>query len=243
MAVMKRRLWGFALLAIVVAAGCIRLGFWQLARLQQRRQLNAAVQAAMALPPVELPGVANANLEPYRRVRASGTLDTDHEVVLTGPSFQGQPGVHLLTPLRLDGTDQYLLVDRGWIPYEDRALPNRDKYRRPGLVHIDGMLRTGQASPSLGWLASRPTPSQQEPREEWQTVDLDAIQSQLPYPLLGLYLAQTNSDEESRAAPIPQVEIDLSEGPHLGYAIQWFSFAAIALIGGGYWIRRKRRER
>lgn len=239
---MQKRIWAFAALAIVVAAGCIRLGIWQLSRLMERRQLNDQIRSAMALPPLQLPTDSDEGLTPYRPVRVTGTFDLDHEVVLSGRSNQGQPGVHVITPLKVTGSDEAYLVDRGWIPYEDRALPKRGRYARTGTVEIEGTLRSGQAAPALGWLSSRPTPSIESPRLEWQTVDPVAIQAQLPYPISDLYIVQTAAPSGDGPAPIPQTEVDFSEGPHLGYAIQWFTFAAIALIGGGYWIWRKRSE-
>lgn len=239
---MKKRIWAFAAFAIVVAAGCVRLGVWQLSRLAERRQLNDQIQSALAMPPLKLPADSTQGLTPYRRVTLRGTFDVEHEVVLSGRSLDGQPGVHLITPLKVSDSNWIVLVDRGWIPYEDRALPERAQYARSGVVEIEGMLRSGQATPTFGWLSSRPTPSPQSPRLEWQTVDPTAIQAQLPYKLLDTYIVQSTPTATDGPAPIPQVEVDLSEGPHLGYAIQWFSFAAIAVIGGGYWIWRKWTE-
>lgn len=239
---MNKRMWAFGALAIVVAAACVRLGIWQLSRLAERRQLNAQIQAALDLPPLTLPTDSQESLTPYRRVIVSGEYDMEHEVVLSGRSLDGQPGVHLITPLKVAGSDWIVLVDRGWIPYEERDLPERSRYARPGPVQVEGMLRRGQTAPSLGWLSSRPTPSAEAPRLEWQVVDPQAIEAQLPYSLLDIYIVQSVAPETEGPAPVPQVEVDLSEGPHLGYAIQWFSFAAIAIIGGGYWIWRKRRE-
>lgn len=239
---MRKRIWAFGALAVIVAAACVRLGFWQLSRLSERRQLNAQIQAAMELPPLTLPTESRNSLTPYRRVIASGTFDMEHEVVLSGRAYEGQPGVHLITPLKLTGSDWIVLVDRGWIPYEDRDLPQRSRYARSGQVQVEGILRAGQTAPSLGWLSSRPIPSMQAPRLEWQVVDPQAIQTQLPYSLQDFYIVQSEAPATGGPTPVPQIEVDLSEGPHLGYAIQWFSFAAIAIIGGGYWIWRKRRE-
>jgi surfeit locus 1 family protein len=239
---MKKRIWAFTAFAIVVAAGCVRLGIWQLARLAERRQLNDQIQRAMAMPPLKLPADSAGGLTAFRRVTARGTFDSEHEVVLSGRSLDGQPGVHLITPLKVTDSDWTILVDRGWIPYEDRSLPERAQYARGGVVQIQGMIRSGQGTPTFGWLSSRPTASPDSPRLEWQTVDPAAIQAQLPYPLVDMYIVQSAPLGTDGPTPIPQVEVDLSEGPHLGYAIQWFSFAAIALIGGGYWVWRKWNE-
>ena len=123
---MTRRNILAALLAVVVAAVCVRLGIWQLQRLGERRARNAAVSARLAAPPVslnQLPGDPTAAR--YRRVRLTGTLDFDHEIVLIGRSRQGAPGVHIVTPLRLDGSDRAVLVNRGWVYAPDAATVER----------------------------------------------------------------------------------------------------------------------
>ena len=73
----------------------------------------------------------------------------------------------------------------------------------------------------------------------WRLVDLEGISQQLPYDLYPLYLAQTGPPVDSGAYPIPTFEPDLSDGPHVSYAIQWLAFSAISLIGGTALLRRR----
>ncbi|NIQ52124.1 MAG: SURF1 family protein, partial [Gammaproteobacteria bacterium] len=103
---------------LVVAAVCVRLGFWQLDRLQERRDRNAVVEARMAMPPVALAGLPSdtAGLV-HRRVTLAGGYDHAHDLVLAGRSMGGLPGVYLYSPLRL-GTGA-VLVERGWLPSAD----------------------------------------------------------------------------------------------------------------------------
>jgi surfeit locus 1 family protein len=63
----------------------------------------------------------------------------------------------------------------------------------------------------------------------------------MPYPLLPFFVAQTSTPSGSGEHPIPDPEIDLTDGPHLSYAMQWFAFAIIALGGAGAWIGRRQR--
>lgn len=101
-------------LALIVAAGCVRLGIWQLQRLGERRSLNAAVRARMLAAPVavaELP--ADTALAHYRRVLVEGVWDFEREIVLAGRTRQGAPGVNILTPVRPAGEGRAVLVSRG----------------------------------------------------------------------------------------------------------------------------------
>jgi surfeit locus 1 family protein len=86
-----------------------------------------------------------------------------------------------------------------------------------------------------------------EPQREWYRVDVEAIAAQLPYEVLPIYVKQAPSSEGSESNEVPpyrsELEPDLSEGPHLGYAIQWFIFAAILGVGYiGYVSKSKRTE-
>ena len=102
------------LLVIAALAVLIRLGFWQLDRLSQRREANSKIIFQMEQSPVLLSGQALAmdlsEME-YRRVVVEGVYDHAHQVVLMNQVFQDQYGAHLLTPLRVRGSDQAILID------------------------------------------------------------------------------------------------------------------------------------
>lgn len=211
---------------VVVAAVCVRLGFWQLGRWEERRATNAAIRAGLAAPAATLTSApAEAG---YRRVRASGTYDEARTLVLYGRPLNGAPGNHVLTPLRLaDGSG--VLVDRGWVPSggqtEDVPLPPTPE----GPVEVAGVLLPGATGGSLdGRTVDR--------------VDLSAIGRQLPYRVGQGYLL-LRTQVPAAASPVPAPLPPLDEGPHLSYAVQWFSFAGIALVGGGVLLRRTRRHR
>lgn len=238
---MKPRAWLFLGLAFAVAATCVRLGIWQLARFEERRGRNAEIRAGLKQPPMDITATLASETPPlYQRVTLSGQLDSEHEIVLTARTLNGQPGVHLVTPLIPPNGGGAVLINRGWIPAETRKLPERRRYERSGEVTLEGITKPSVSSPSFFFLGERPTPSLGQPIQGWRTVEISAIEAQMPYPLAGFYVALEEPIGAAGEPPIPQPEIDLSEGPHLGYAIQWFSFAAIALGGGGTWFWRRR---
>lgn len=209
-----------AVLALAVAALFVRLGFWQLARLEERRAQSAIIAERRALPPVELPmhRVAADALRD-RRAQARGVYDYAHERVWTGRTYDGAPGVALLTPLRLsDGSAVF--VDRGWASSPDAAHVDRERYREGDTVLVEGLVLPA-------------------PRDRGD-VDPARLRDSVPYPLLPV-VVQLNDT----AAPHP-VGLRrwrppaLGHGPHLSYAIQWFSFALIVVVGtaGLLWKQR-----
>ena len=133
-------------IAVVIAAVCIRLGFWQLDRLESRRARNEEVAAAMAAPrlPLDSAAVAAIGADPgrfqYRPVRVTGVWDETGRFLLRARGRLGAPGVHLVTPLLLPGVERALQVDRGWIPSPDAATADPRPFRPPGTVTISGTI-------------------------------------------------------------------------------------------------------
>lgn len=208
----RRRDLGAAVFALTVAALCVRLGFWQLHRLQLRRAHNVRILAARERPPIDLTGRGlSADSAQDRRIRARGVYDYTHERVWAGRTREGAPGVAVLTPLRLpDGSGVF--VDRGWVPSPDAHHVDLSPWREPDSATIRG----------LGLPA---------PRERGDVRPLTLADS-LPYPLLPFVVQLLPVDSSrTRPAPLRWPAATPDEGPHLSYAIQWFSFALIIVVG------------
>lgn len=218
-------------LAVLVAVVCIRLGLWQLDRLDQRRALNSTYREALALPVLDLRDdtLAAVRARPdafaYRRARLTGTPDPGGDVVWRGRSLDGRPGVNILTPYRSPGGA--VMANRGWAPSADAA----NVRLRP--------LREAVADP-IGVLIPLPDAPEQARPVFLGTPDGRVLSVQLPDAallarhvpdLLPLY-AQLLPDQPAPPGltrlPLPDLA---DEGPHLSYAVQWFAFAGIALFG------------
>jgi surfeit locus 1 family protein len=225
---MPRRLVLFLLLAAVLAAAFIRLGFWQLSRLAQRRVRNRVVSARLAEPIVALTSLRPDSSSALRKANVTGVADFEHEIVLAARSFQGSPGVYLLTPVRIAGSDTAILVNRGWIYAPDGVSVDLKGWRESTTSF------TGYAELLPAGVASRPEGVLRRDQRVARQLDLATVASMLPYPVWRLYLVATEQDTTKpagqRVARLPPPALD--EGPHLSYALQWFAFAAIALIGG-----------
>jgi surfeit locus 1 family protein len=224
------------LTTLIVFAGtalCARLGIWQLDRLEQRRTANAHFLAARAMPPLELAGVVTEDLtaEEFRDVTARGVYDFENQFVLRNQGNEGILGYHLVTPLVLaDGSA--ILVNRGFIPAEGNAAPaDWRKYDEPGEVAVSGIIRLGETEAGFGAAADPTLTPDQTRLDFWIIVNIERIASQVPYPLLPVFI-QPNMDPADSESPIAyQYQYEVTEGPHLGYAGQWFTFATLLFLG------------
>lgn len=228
-------------LVLAGTALCVRLGIWQLDRLTLRRAFNARYLESAAALPLTLSAAPAEDLTQmeYRAVTVTGRYDPANQVVLRNQFHNGQPGYFLLTPLILsDGTG--ILIERGWIPAEgNAALADWRQYDQPGEVTLSGILRLGQTAPELGGV---PDPEGPGRLEFWNLVNLERIASQLPYPLMPVFV-QPELDPTLTAPPYPyQPQIEISEGPHQGYALQWFTFATLLFFGYPFFLRKMESE-
>ncbi len=216
------------LAAVVVAAVCVRLGFWQLDRLHGRQQVNAMLAARETAPPVDL-ATADPGDVAYAHVIATGTYDPTREVILSGRSQDGVAGNHVLTPLVLTNGDA-VLVDRGWIPLDVSTPPVTGAAAAPG-----GPVRVGGLALPPDATTSPPTPAPSI------TTRIDLGMDGLPYRLLPVYLLLASQDP-AQPAPVPATGPTLDDGPHLSYAMQWFAFATITIVGCIVLLARDRRS-
>lgn len=224
----SRRWWFVTLFVILGVTVLARLGFWQLERLEERRAFNQLVverwdQAPFDVNQEALP--AELDVLGYRRVEVTGSFDYANQIALKNQNRDSGPGVGLVTPLILpDG--RAILVSRGWIPLDQSKTEQWAQFNEAtGEATIIGMLQQSQLLPG-----AKPPDS---PQTEWFRVDIEAIQQQLPYPLMPAFLAQLPEPGRGYSdLPYREVPFELSEGNHFSYALQWFMFAAV--LGGGY---------
>lgn len=235
--------WIFTTLLVIAGVGVlIRLGFWQLDRLEWRQAFNARVTSQLSAETidlnVDLPVGELYDME-YRDATVRGTYDFSQEILLRNQVWENRLGFHALTPLRIDGTEWVILVDRGWIPYEDGAPEMRGKYQVQPEVEVRGMIRRGQEKPDFGGVPD-PTLSPGQTRlDAWNVVNLTRIQDQSGLKLLPVYILQAPDPAWTELPHRSLPEIEISEGSHLSYAIQWFTFAAILGLGYPFFVRRQ----
>ncbi len=224
----------------VVAVLFVSLGFWQLRRLEERRLDNQVLALRLAAPPTDLDLVLESLGEDvaaseYLRVTTSGIFDPTAQVLLRSRTFEGQAGFHVVTPLVRPG-GAAVLVNRGWIPLQLEESPPAPA---PGTVTVEAVVRLTQTRPALG-----PADPSQGVLTQFNRVDIPRIEQQSPYDLYPVYL-DLIGQQPGQPDGLP-VSVGLpsaaDEGNHLAYAIQWFSFALIGLVGYAALVRKTGRR-
>jgi surfeit locus 1 family protein len=209
--------------AFGTAAVCIRLGVWQLDRLDQRKNINTLAEARLSLPVIELPTEHDSDSLRYRKALADGVFDFGREIVVVARSRSGVPAVHVVTPLRLHSGGA-VLVERGIALSPDAKTVDLAALVESDAARVTGVLVSleGGESDGAGW-----------PRYV-RGVNPTELQGEYPYPLLPLVLRRTARPPDAPADLTPVPLPELTNGPHLSYAVQWFSFAAIAIVGSWF---------
>ncbi|CAN5497726.1 SURF1 family protein [soil metagenome] len=237
-------------LALGLVVLFVNFGFWQLRRLDERQSYNTLLETRLTAPPEALaallaevaPGAARepadaANPLAYRRALAEGVYDPAREVLLRSRSYNGNPGYPVLTPLVLD-SGEALLVDRGWVPFAWDEPPVPGALTPEGRVALSGVLFPRQEQPGFG---ARDPATGELTALFW--VDIERLGRQLPYPLVPMYL-QLSAQAPAQPQPYPILAAPpvIDAGPHLGYALQWFSFALIGIVGYALLVRQVVQE-
>ncbi len=236
----------FAVVAVLLAVLFGRLGLWQVERHRERKAANEERRARMAMPPLAVESAADlAALPPgeevaWRVVRLRGRWDHENEILLRPRSHEGRPAIELLTPLRLT-EDTAVLVLRGWLPSPDALHAPIRAARGPGDSAIVRGLALVPAAPGESGVGSRPARVVVDGEEHLAVrhLDLEIASDYLPYSIAPFYIRQlTRGSTRGRLRALPEPET--AAGPHLSYAIQWFAFALIALVGTGILLVRSR---
>ena len=241
------RPWWLVSHALVLAllVVMISLGFWQLRRLDERRDLNAlqAERTAAAVVQVgslagEVADAGDIEIAEYRVVEVTGRYRSDDEVVVRGRTLNGRPGVWLLTPLVPADGGPALVVNRGWVPHASSDPASRPPApAHAGEVVVRGAVRLseqrsglGVADPAGGRLESLARP------------DIGRYASQLEYDVHPFYLQLNSQQPPPGDYPLMLALPAKGDGPHLGYAVQWFIFSAIAVAGYPLVLRHVARQ-
>jgi surfeit locus 1 family protein len=225
------------LLALALAALFVWLGFWQWHRGVDRQQQWARfARGADRLLPLGARAVTDVPL--FQRITVAGALDGAHQFLLDNRSFQGRPGYEVLTPLQRAGAPA-LLVDRGWVPFTG----TRAKLPDVGLATATDVSLSGRIGnlPTPGLALGRMPPAA---GASWPKVtsypDMQQLVAALGVPLAPRILLL------DPAAPFGYLRDWQPPGlpplRHFGYAVQWWCFAALALVAWVLGARRALRQ-
>ena len=219
------RLWP-TLAALLLVPLFIAAGQWQWNKASAKAALQAELEARGKQAVLSVPSTrVDAEALRYRRLVARGHFEPQHQVLIDNRTYRGQAGYQVVTPLRLEGSEMRVLVNRGWIPASaDRgSLPQIDT--PSGSVEVLGMAVVLSSRVFTLGKDDASTTGQ----AVWQNLDLARYAKMLAFPIQPLVL---QLDAESAAGgfvrdwPSP----DERRQTNLGYALQWWSFAATTVV-------------
>lgn len=220
--------------AIAGIAIAVSLGNWQLGRAAGKLELQERFDALAAQPPIF---VGTAELEAadvdLRRVEARGIFEPQHTIFVDNRTRRGVPGFHVVTPLRIEGGERHVLVNRGWVPW------NPQRSRLPEVRTPDGAVTvTG-----IALIPARRTLELSDKVIEgriWQNVTVERYREAFPsLSIQPFMIRQHNVVEDGlvREWESPDFGVD----KHYGYAFQWYALAVTILVF--YAVTRFRRNR
>jgi surfeit locus 1 family protein len=233
------------LFVLVCVVAFVRLGFWQLDRHADRQERNDLIAARQSEPVRPLGEVIELDADAdeidaavHRRVSVTGTWRADEEVLIRNRTFQGAPGSWVVTPLVLpDGSA--VAVNRGWVPVTAGSDGDPSSYApATGTVTVTGLIARSDQRAGLG--AVDPATGQ---LRDLARVDVGRIAQQLDERLYPVYVTLRHADAATGELPLPVPPAELDDGPHLGYAGQWFIFATLTCIVYPLLLRRTARHR
>ncbi len=246
---MSRRLLVFVLISIAAAAVCVRLGIWQLSRLAERRAHNAALAAHLTMAPVGYAALPRDSAgRHYRRVTVAGRPDYAREFVLANRTRDGAPGVHVITPVRVGvggpAGDTLVLVDRGWFYSPNGTDADLARTREGDSLAVTGYVELPSRRPGPAGLTGAGGAARAY--RAYRYLDPAAVARDIGEPVTRDYvvaepLADQTRPPYDRLKRLPTPEVT-DEGPHFSYAVQWFSFATVSLVGAAAFVRAERRK-
>jgi surfeit locus 1 family protein len=207
--------------AVLFIALTVSLGRWQVDRAAEKTRRQALFDARMVETPVVLTGsVPSAEPLMYRRVRAAGEWIAARQVFVDNQVRDGRAGFHVVTPLRLEGTGEAVLVNRGWIA---RApdYPRAPRVDVPaGRVEVTGVAtRPPERFLELG--------TQTIAGEVWQNLSIERFRERTGIAVLPVVLL---ADAPAPGLASVREKPDTGVAKHQEYALTWFSLAATALV-------------
>jgi surfeit locus 1 family protein len=217
------RFWRITVAAVLGVAAGLALGAWQLSRAAQKNAMHAALDQHKSMP--ELDGrelAAASGTAVWRPVRLQGHWVAGQTVFLDNRQMQGKAGFDVLTPLRIDGGDAVVVVQRGWVQRNFLDRTRLPPVETPaGAVSVSGLI--APPPPKLYAFAGA------ESGPIRQNLDLAEFRARTGLPLLtGLSVQQQGPASEGllRDWTLPGSGVE----KHYGYAFQWFALSALIAI-------------
>ena len=208
-------------LAAIACAGFVLLGNWQARRAEEKRTLGEQFDQALRSPPIALARGADTARLIHKHVAARGRFLAEHTVFLDNKLRGGRAGYEVVTPLRLAGSDGHVLVDRGWVA----APPSRASLPEVRTPVADDLEIHGIA---LDRLPHALEPGAAPRGKVRQNLDIAAFAAETGLRFERLVIEQRSDSHDGLARDWPRPDFGVEK--HESYALQWYSFAALAVV-------------
>jgi cytochrome oxidase assembly protein ShyY1 len=233
----SKRWLGYWALLLVFSVVCVLLGNWQFARRAEARAEIARIDANYDASPVPLADVISSRdafdeaADKWTPVVLSGVYLDDQQLLVRNRPNSSKVGYEVLAPLQLANGDVFI-VDRGWISVEGTSTSNVEIPAVPaGTVEVVARLKA--AEPRIeGRVAEGNTIG---------TISLTQIEEILDVPTYTGAYGLLESETPATATGILAERPERDEGPHLSYALQWYVFIILALLGVLYGAKQEYR--
>jgi len=209
-------------IAILLIAGCLWASQWQFQRGIDRQDRNAMIESQLELPAIDISETtSDFSKYEWRSVNASGVFVPEKQILLKNRYFEGVYGYEVLT--RFTTTDsRSLWVDRGWVKAgKDASTAPAVSAPPTGVVSIKARLRLDRSLPQGAFFALPATGDGM----------ISKLNAQADSTSEGFYLDLISGSVESLTPQAPAQVPELSDGPHLAYALQWIFFAGLIIYG------------
>lgn len=222
-------------LGIVLTLACIalfiKLGLWQYNKAQLKMELQSAQTVEKNRPldfPLHIMQVTDESHAQwkYKHVRVTGKYEVQYQILLDNQVVDSQAGFHVITPLKINGSDEYVLVNRGWVPGKSTHADIPVIETPSGEVNVEGMIWL----PSQRYFTLDNTQNTSAFETLWQYLDMQQYQNKVSIKVSALMI-KLNKNTEAAGGFVRDWEVPQSRiVTHLGYAYQWFGFAGAAFL-------------
>lgn len=221
--------------ALAMVMLMVSLGFWQLSRLDERKDRNAEVRIAMAAEAEPIESLLGTEPLDHTATIVAGEYLDEHSFLVANRSFESQAGLWLATPMRLED-GRVVVVSRGWVP---RLWTSGDDLRvidtPTGRIEVLGRVQESVAGGRIGGGSTYELP-------DISRMDLPKVEEMLELDVEDRWVQLVRQAPPLGDLPVPVPRPSLDDGPHLSYAFQWFFFSFATVVVYVLILRKQRRE-
>ncbi|NOT16288.1 MAG: SURF1 family protein [Methylotenera sp.] len=218
--------WVGTLTLIICASLFIKLGLWQYNKAILKQEIKSIYEKSLVSEPLNLPEkLESYDVLRYKKIKTKGYYDTKYQILLDNQVENNVAGFHVLTPLKIEGRADYVLINRGWVAGGEKHSDIPAISTPKEIVEITGLV----------WIPSKKNFSLESDAEKvtwnqvWQYMNMDRYRKDVPIPVLPIVIkldSNSNAGGFVRNWQVSESRISTN----MGYAYQWFGFAFASLL-------------